>query len=173
MKRILALIPLIGIAAIPQLLYFWLAPDVACALAAYLYGTVMTLLHLGGAYALYTVFGLRKAAAPVLVGTVLWVLLLTAASCLMAHDAALRTAIFALTIGVLIYVVVMVPLISAVIHESEDSGPTAMQSAGFAASAAPAAPRGPVPEQTVPAMPARAAVNRPVQRTLPPPLPVK
>ena len=43
---------------------------------------VYRLLHLGGAYALYTVFGLRKAAAPVLVGTVLWVLLLTAASCL-------------------------------------------------------------------------------------------
>lgn len=104
-KSLLLIVSLLGIAAIPQLLYFWLAPEAACEKVVYWFCTVFTVVHLGLCYYLWQVYAARRAAAFVLVGSSILLCTLIAGALFLTLDAATRTAAYALTVMAVLYVI--------------------------------------------------------------------
>lgn len=102
---------------IPQLLFFWLAPEVACKTTVYIIGTIMTIANAAIVLGLWLVKGMRIAAAPVLLSNTLTTLTLAAGFVLLFIDVRVRTAIYAMLICSLIYALVMLLFVSTLEEE--------------------------------------------------------
>lgn len=104
-KSLLLIVSLLGIAAIPQLLYFWLAPEAACEKVVYWFCTAFTVVHLGLCFYLWQTYAPRRAAAFVLVGSSILLCTLIAGALFLTLNVAARTAAYALTVMAVLYVV--------------------------------------------------------------------
>ena len=122
-KSLLLLVSLLGIAAIPQLLYYWLAPGVACGKVVYWFGTVFTVAHLGLCYYLWQTYAARRAAAFVLVGSSILLCAFVAGALFLAIGAAVRTAAYALAVIAVLYVVCSGMLIAPLLAERAEREP--------------------------------------------------
>ena len=114
-----SLIPVIvAIVLIPQLLFWWLAPAVATArLAVYIGGTLLTI-GIPVAYLLtYWNSDLRKSAGLSIVCGTLEIAIIALSALLLGMDVSRRSAVFALTIMVLVCLIVMIPLINATMKQ--------------------------------------------------------
>lgn len=110
-KKLLFILPLIGIASIPQLLYFWYKPEAECGLAVYLFGTIMTLVHLVLGYALWYQKGTRRTVPVIIVGSIVIFIMIIAGGGMLMGMASVRTAVFALSIVTIMYFVIVSMLI--------------------------------------------------------------
>ncbi|MEN6595124.1 MAG: hypothetical protein ABFC31_09320 [Clostridiaceae bacterium] len=124
-KSLLLLVSLLGIAAIPQLLYFWLAPEAVCGNFVYWFGTVFIVLHLGLSYLLWQTYDTRRVAAFVLVGSSILLCTLVVGALFLAIGAAVRTAVYALAVIAVLYVVCSGLLIAPLLAEPAEHGSTA------------------------------------------------
>lgn len=116
-RRLLYLIPLVGILAIPQILFFWLAPKVDCYFAVYIFGTLLTMIHAALSFYMLNTYGVRRAAATVTVGAVIATALLIVGAILLGGAATVRTACFSLAVVTVIYVICEVLLMLTVMKE--------------------------------------------------------
>ena len=117
-KKIIMLIPVFGLFIIPQLLYFWLAPDVACNIVIYCFGTVLTISHLILSYTLAIKREIRVIAGVVTVGTIVWIIDLIAGAILLGVNASVRTSVFSLLIILVAYTICVVTLLCTTEDES-------------------------------------------------------
>jgi hypothetical protein len=130
-------ISLLGIAAIPQLLFFWLAPGAPCLIAVYCFGTALTAVHFVLACVLAGKLGARRAAAPILTGTAVWLCLLACGGVLLVRGAAVRSAVFCLATLCTVYLALVSQLLQYLLAHS---------------AAAPVSPAGPETAAAAPAL---------------------
>lgn len=88
---------------VPQLLFFWLAPSVACRITVYAFMTGYTLTHLLFCAFVWMQKGMRIASAPMWLSTVFIVIELTVCAILLAMNASPSTATYILVILGLIH----------------------------------------------------------------------
>ena len=93
--------------AIPQILFFWLAPEAVCRNTVYGFMTGYTFLHLLACVFLRLRKGMRIAAAPIYLSTLFLAAEYAACGILLAVNASASTAAFALVILGLIHVLTM------------------------------------------------------------------
>lgn len=177
----LYLIPLLGIAAIPQILFFWLAPEVQCYITVYVFGTVITAAQLIVSFVMWMKFGTRKSAAVTAVGSGITLAMLLAGGILLATGATVRTAIYCLAVISVIYVAAVTPLILSVLDAPAEDRQTPSAGAGYGTAYNPEMPdqspqaysvfhRSPTIAERYAGTASRATVSAPRQQT-PPPLP--
>lgn len=119
-NKYLSIIPLAGVAAIPQLLFWWLSPEAAaCRNAVYAFLTAMTVIHLSFFYFLWLRKGIRRAAAPLLVSSVICTVMLIVAGGLIMLNVDIRSAVFAMSIGATVYLSCTAMLLTTI--EPDDS----------------------------------------------------
>jgi len=116
--KYLYLIPLTLLEVILQLAFFWLAPEVPCYWVVYVFGTVMTLIHMGVTFVLGTKYGVRRGAATIVAGSVCQVILVATCGVLLASGANIRNAVFALLIVSMLYAIIVTLLVLSI--EKED-----------------------------------------------------
>jgi len=102
----LYIIPLFLIEMIIQLGFFWLAPECDCTWVVYAFLTIATTLHLVLSFLITTRFGIRRAAASVVAGTFIQLLIITSSIYLLAMNASARNATFLILILVSLYATV-------------------------------------------------------------------
>lgn len=110
-KKSLMLIPVFGLFAIPQLLYFWLAPETESSIAVYCFGTVLSIVHLLLAYYLAITKEIRVVMGTIVIGTVVWIAGLITGGILLGADATNRTAVFAMMIVCVSYIICVISLL--------------------------------------------------------------
>lgn len=175
------LIPLLGIAAIPQILFFWLAPEVQCYITVYVFGTIITLAQLIITFAAWMRFGVRRTAAITVVGCCISLAMWIAGGILLGFSASIRTALYCLSIIAVVYVAAVTPLILSVLDAPEENRQTPQMDARSGNTFHPEMPgqnlQGYVTCQRGPEIPERHTVsdygeNSPASRQqTPPPLP--
>ena len=112
-SKLFSIIPFIGVGLIPQLLFWWLCPLFTTnSLSVYAFITAMSIGHLALSFNLLSHKGVRRGTAVVVVGSVIYVSMLIMACCLIAFNAEIRSSIFAMLIGVIIYVVCIASLLA-------------------------------------------------------------
>ena len=114
-----SMIPVLAaIAMIPQVLFWWLAPVTATArLTVYIGGTILTV-GIPVAYLVtYWFSNLRKAAGLSVVCCILETAVVVISALLLGIDVSVRSAVFAFIITTLVYLIVLIPLISAVLKD--------------------------------------------------------
>jgi len=116
-RRFLYLIPLAGVLAIPQILFFWLAPPADCRYVVYAFCTVLTIAHAVMTFYSVNAFGIRRSAATVTVGAVEVLGALIAGAILLASLSSVRTAAFCLSIFSVIYIASEVLLLLPAMNE--------------------------------------------------------
>lgn len=106
-----SLLAMVGVILLPQLLFFWLAPtDAAARWAVYICGTLLTILLTSMVFGPCWYFGVRRAAALAAVSGVFDAVVTAVCAVLLATDANVRTALFALGALVLLYIICAAPL---------------------------------------------------------------
>lgn len=113
-KNMLTIIPLIGIAAIPQLIYFWLAPDTSASLTVYIFGTIFTIVHLTLCFILMWKHSTRRVAATIIVGSIIYLIVLITSAFLLLNDSTVRTSIYSLSIHAVLYLICTLSLMFAI-----------------------------------------------------------
>lgn len=123
-KNLYALIPvLMSVIAIPQLLFYWLAPETASArTAVYWFGTVLTVVSPVVPFIAHWLYGLRRCIGVGIVSAILEVLTVVVCIALLCLDTTTRTAVFALSITMLAYVICIIPMFISVMHPVGESG---------------------------------------------------
>lgn len=118
-----SLLPALGAVLIPQLLFFWIAPEERCRFAVYPFATVLTIGN--AALCLWSLnrFGLRRSAGLVVLGHALTFATLVASALLLTFDATLRTTGFVLAISAVLYLVCMIPMTIAAESDNVVSDP--------------------------------------------------
>lgn len=116
-RRFLYLIPLAGVLAIPQILFFWLAPPADCRYVVYIFCTVLTIAHAVMTFYSVNAFGIRRSAATVAVGAVEVLGALIAGAILLANQSSIRTAAFCLSIFSVVYIASEVLLLLPAMNE--------------------------------------------------------
>lgn len=102
---------MIGVVLLPQLLFFWLAPqDAAVRWAVYIVGTVLTFLLTCMSFGVCWYAGVRRGAAMAAVSGVFDAAVVGVCAALLASDASVRTALFSLGALVLLYIICAAPL---------------------------------------------------------------
>lgn len=114
---------MIGVVLLPQLLFFWLAPqDAAARWAVYIVGTVLTFLLTCMSFGVCWYVGVRRGAAMAAVSGVFDAAVVGVCAALLASDANVRTALFSLGALVLLYIICAAPLTTG-LEELEPGGP--------------------------------------------------
>lgn len=113
-NKYLYLIPLTLLEVMLQLAFFWLAPDVPCYWVVYVFGSVLTLIHIVAVFVLGIKYGIRRSAATVVAGSISQVILVTTCGVLLASGSGIRNAIFALLIVSMLYVVIVTLLVLSI-----------------------------------------------------------
>ena len=114
---------MIGGVLLPQLLFFWLAPqDAAARWAVYIVGTVLTFLLTCMSFGVCWYAGARRGAAMAAVSGVFDAAVVGVCAALLASDASVRTALFSLGALVLLYIICAAPLTTG-LEELEPGGP--------------------------------------------------
>ena len=114
---------MIGVVLLPQLLFFWLAPqDAAARWAVYIVGTVLTFLLTCMSFGVCWSVGVRRGAAMAAVSGVFDAAVVGVCAALLASDASVRTALFSLGALVLLYIICAAPLTTG-LEEQEPGGP--------------------------------------------------
>lgn len=114
---------MIGVVLLPQLLFFWLAPqDAAARWAVYIVGTVLTFLLTCMSFGVCWYVGVRRGAAMAAVSGVFDAAVVGVCAALLASDASVRTALFSLGALVLLYIICAAPLTTG-LEEQEPGGP--------------------------------------------------
>lgn len=114
---------MIGVVLLPQLLFFWLAPqDAAARWAVYIVGTVLTFLLTCMSFGVCWYAGVRRAAAMAAVSGVFDAAVVGVCAALLDSDASVRTALFSLGALVLLYIICAAPLTTG-LEELEPGGP--------------------------------------------------
>ncbi|MCD8005937.1 MAG: hypothetical protein LUF29_03035 [Oscillospiraceae bacterium] len=113
------LIPVVvAIIAIPQLLFWWLAPASANAyLAIYIAGTVLTVGIAASFLGAYFSSSLRKTAGLAVVSLALEIVVVVVSALLLGLDASVRSAVFAYVITALVCVIILLPMICSSLKE--------------------------------------------------------
>ena len=118
-----SLLAMIGVVLLPQLLFFWLAPqDAAARWAVYIVGTVLTFLLTCMSFGVCWYAGVRRGAAMAAVSGVFDAAVVGVCAALLASDASVRTALFSLGALVLLYIICAAPLTTG-LEELEPGGP--------------------------------------------------
>ena len=105
---------MIGVVLLPQLLFFWLAPqDAAARWAVYIVGTVLTFLLTCMSFGVCWYVGVRRGAAMAAVSGVFDAAVVGVCAALLASDASVRTAL---------YIICAAPLTTG-LEEQEPGGP--------------------------------------------------
>ena len=112
------LIPvLVAMIVIPQLLFYWLVPAAATARAVvYGIGTVLTVAAPVTVFVVYHFCGLRRSMGVAITAAALEAMALVVCAVLMMVDAAVRSAVFALSIVALLYLAGLVPLVQSAVR---------------------------------------------------------
>ncbi len=112
------LIPIIFSAVmIPQLLFWWLAPQNAEAfIPVYIFGTLLTLGIPAGCLFTYFKTDLHRTAGLFVVSSVLEAVTVLIAAVLLAFNQPIRTAIFAFATAALIYLILLIPMITSALR---------------------------------------------------------
>ena len=115
---------LFALILIPQMLFHWLVPVTAAARdVVYGIGTALTAAAPVTAFAVYHLRGLRRSMGVVITAVVLEAAAAVVCSVLLMVDAAVRSAVFALSIAALIYLAVLIPMtLSAVRISGHETG---------------------------------------------------
>ena len=114
---------MIGVVLLPQLLFFWLAPqDAAARWAVYIVGTVLTFLLTCMSFGVCWYVGVRRGAAMAAVSGVFDAAVVGVCAALLASDASVRTALFSLGALVLLYIICAAPLTTG-LEEQEPGEP--------------------------------------------------
>lgn len=114
---------MIGVVLLPQLLFFWLAPqDAAARWAVYIVGTVLTSLLTCMSFGVCWYVGVRRGAAMAAVSGVFDAAVVGVCAALLASDASVRTALFSLGALVLLYIICAAPLTTG-LEEQEPGEP--------------------------------------------------
>lgn len=115
-KLLLAGIPITGVAAVANLLYFWLAPNVGCKLLVYgfCFGTLLIQFILSVALRHYS--DVQKALPMVVSGSAFSLGVLVAGGMLLAFNAPVRTAFYFLLIFFVLYLICAGYLSCMVVH---------------------------------------------------------
>jgi hypothetical protein len=103
-RRFLYLFPLFGALAIPQILFFWLAPPADCYYVVYAFCTVLMIAHAVVTFYAVSVFGIRRSAAVVTVGAASVLDAMIAGAILLANMSSIRSAAFCLSIFTVVYI---------------------------------------------------------------------
>ena len=98
-------IPVIGALAVANLLYFWLAPEVACKMLVYGFCFGVILLQGIASVVLWHFFGSQKATPMVVSGTAFGLGILAAGGIMLTLDAPFRTALYFLIIFSVLYLI--------------------------------------------------------------------
>lgn len=98
-------IPIAGALVVANLLYFWLAPDVACKMLVYGFCFGVILLQGVGSSILWHFFGSQKATPMVVSGSAFGIGVLAAGGIILALDAPFRTALYFLIIFAVLYLI--------------------------------------------------------------------
>ena len=110
-RHIPVLLSLLGVAAIAQLLFFWLDPHVQCSMTVYLFTTCLTAVNTVLCFVLWIRRSTGRIPAAVIAGSGMWLAMLIAGGILLGIDAAVRTAVFCLSILAVLYLVCVAPLL--------------------------------------------------------------
>lgn len=103
---------LFALILIPQLLFHWLVPVTAVARnVVYGIGTVLTVAAPVTAFAVYHLYGLRRSMCVAIIAVILETVSIVVCSVLLMMDAAVRSAVFALSIVALIYLAGLTPMV--------------------------------------------------------------
>ena len=115
-KNRIVLPVLAAITAIPQLLFWWLAPASAAAhMPVFIGGTLLTIGIAAAYFATYCNSDLRKTAGLAVVSLILDATIVIIAALLLANNASARSAVFALAIVAMACLIVLVPMIHSVL----------------------------------------------------------
>lgn len=116
-----AIIPvLFAFLLIPQLLFWWLAPVAATArFVVYIGGTFIICAVLSTLFLTYWKYGLRKTTGLAIVTGILQFALIGVCALLLALNAAIRSAIYALTITGLVHLICMTPMVSSAVRAEQ------------------------------------------------------
>ena len=90
-----------------QLLFYWLVPYALCLTAVYSYLTAMSFINAAVCYTVWLVKGTRIAVAPMILSTVMTAVCFGIGILMIVCHASVRTAVCALTAGILLYIFVM------------------------------------------------------------------
>ena len=177
-KKYFYAFPLLMIELMLQLVFFWLAPDIASKWAVYAICTTMTIVHLVLVFILMLYADIRRTAATIVSGTFVQMILIAASVIMLIADAEVRSTVFLLMIISILYVAVVMVFILTI--EREELCPTRIS--GNGPSAQPeenTESRGSRNNRTESKM-AERCTKQPVQssagafkRTAPPPLPAR
>lgn len=122
-KKYLYLIPLTLVEVTLQLAFFWLAGTVPCYWVVYVFGTIMTSVHIGLTFIVETTYGTRRSAATIIAGSVCQIILVVTCVGLLVNGSSVRNAVFSLLIVSMVYVVVVNLLILSIEKDDElDTG---------------------------------------------------
>lgn len=139
-RHIPVLLSLLGVAAIAQLLFFWLNPHVQCSMTVYIFTTCLTLVNTALCFILWIKSTPNRIPAAMLVGSGIWLVMLLVGGILLGIDAKVRTAVFCLTIIAVLYLVCVAPLMGTTVSHS-----TPVRRTQVSAPARPTAHNGPPP----------------------------
>ena len=117
---------LISIALLPQLFFWWLAPQSAgCYWAVFAFGTFLTLAIPVTCFITYFSSSIRESAGLFIIGGVLELIVLAASAILLIFDVSLRTTLFVYGIILIVGIMALVPAIHSVIRGrfAFESGP--------------------------------------------------
>lgn len=123
-RKYLYLIPLVLLEVIFQLAFFWLAsPYVFCYWTVYMFGTLMSLIHIGLMYYTGCTYGARRGAAIIVGGSVCQLLIVIVCAVLLENASSVRNAVFSLLIASMFYAVVVTLLLLSVERDNtQDTG---------------------------------------------------
>lgn len=106
-KQLLSIIPLLLFEVMIQLGFFWLAPDKTCKWVVYAFLTALSLSHLMITYGLWSKYGIRRAAATIVAGSAVQVLIILGSVFLLSQDASIRSSVFLMLMLCLLYVILV------------------------------------------------------------------
>lgn len=113
------LAPLLALIFVPQLLFFWLAPVTAVArYVIYAMGTVITVAAAVVAFLVYHQCGLRRSAGVVVLAAMAEGVTIAVCAVLLLVNAAIRSAVFALAIVMLLSLAGVAPVALAVLRDA-------------------------------------------------------
>ncbi len=98
-------IPALGLLAVINLLYFWIAPNVPCKMVVYAFGVAVILVQTVTTTLLWHFCGSEKATASLVSGSSFGLGIIAACGVLLSLNAPVKTAVFFLTVFTVLYLV--------------------------------------------------------------------
>lgn len=121
-KRNLSIIPGVGIFALLQILFFWLAPDIASRNILYILLTGISLLHCGLSIVMASKFPWRRCIPFILCGSLILAGVGAAVICGFWFEVSVRTASYLGISCFLVYLIIAIPvLLDRIGREPEDT----------------------------------------------------